>query len=130
MSRPMKWIVASAIGVATLGYSMGISPTPAAADDARLTVRPAVIQTTGVQQVSVQPVNWRNGWGRPAVGVGVYGGGWGPSVYVGPRVAPRYYYGPRYYPPRYYGGYYQPYPVYGNAYPGYGVAYPGYGYYW
>lgn len=88
-------------------------PTTAKADDAKLTVKPAVIQTTTNQpsNVTVQPVRWYRG--------GFYGGP-GVGVYVGPRFYGRGFYGG--YAPYGYG--------YGYGYPayGYGYGYPAYGY--
>lgn len=121
MSHLKNWAAACAIGLVGVGVSLGM-PARATADDSRLVVTPAVVQTTDPSTaVTVQPVAWRRGWG-PGVGVGVYRGGWGPGA--GVYVAPRPYYGPRYYAAPYYGGYYRPYRAY--AYPGYAP----YGYYW
>lgn len=108
------------LGAAMLGAALALTPNKASADDIRTVIRPAVVQTTSDQPVSVnvQPVGWRRGWG-PGVGVGVYRGPWGGArVYVGPRYGAYY----RPYRPYYYG--------YGYSYPayGYGYAYPGYGY--
>lgn len=134
MSRFMKWAAACGLGLSALSFSTGISSSAAKADDVRLMVKPAVVQTTTDQvTVPVQQVGWRRGWG-PGYGVSVYRGP-GVGVYVGqPRV-----WGPAYYPRRVYGGYYGAYPYgygYGYAapgyvYPNYGYNYaPAYGYYW
>jgi hypothetical protein len=83
----------------------------ASADDARVTVAPAVYRVDETNSgVSVQTVQW-------------YGRSYGP--YYRP-----YYYRPYYRP--YYGGYYRPYYYgYGYGYPAYGYTYgyPAYGYY-
>jgi hypothetical protein len=106
-----KWISACLIAAGATGAFAGLTAGKAAADDAVLNVKPAVLQTNGNQTTSatVQPVRWR----------GYYRGGyWG-----GPRV--RVYAGPRYYGGY---GYYRPY-GYGYAYPRYyGYGYPYYGF--
>jgi hypothetical protein len=103
--------------------AMVLAPAPASADDARLTVTPAVLQTgdSTSPQASIQQVRWgRGGWGRGWGGYRGYGRGYGWGGYRG--------WG--------YRGYYRPYvgvyPYgygYGYGYPGYGYGYgPGYGY--
>jgi len=71
----------------------------ATADDGRVTIQPAVLQSGGdaVGGATVQTVRW--------------GGRWGGGVWYGG--------------PAYYGGFYRPY--YGGFYPGY-YGYPAYGY--
>lgn len=105
-----------ATAVVVTAWSIGASQ--AAADDARLTVAPAVLRTSdaGNSGATVQHVRW-----------GPYG--YGYRGYYRPY-RPYYYGGGGYYAP-YYGGYYAP-PVYsyGYSYPayGYGYGYPAYGY--
>jgi hypothetical protein len=124
---------------ATIGFAVAslaifaasaMAPAPASADDARLTVAPAVYQTddSGSAPFAIELVRhggyygggW--GWGGGYRGYG-WGGPWG-GVY-------RPYYRPRFYGA--YGGFGYPaygygygYPAYG--YPAYGYGYPAYGY--
>lgn len=112
MTAMRKWISACVLGIAGTGLFAGAST--AKADDLRLNVRPAIIQTTNQVSVPVQQTRWRGGF---------YGGGY--RGYGG-------YYAPRY--GGYYGGYrpyYRPYSYgYSYGYPayGYGYSYPAYGY--
>jgi len=94
MSRIKKL---SLLGLAVLALAW--APTMAAADDGRVTVQPAVLQSSGdaVGGATVQTVRW---------------GRWGGGVWFGG--------------PAYYGGWYRPY-YYRGFYPGY-YAYPAYGY--
>jgi len=100
-------------GFAALCGAVGLAPLPAAADEARVNVAPAVYRTANGDGggATTQFARYR----------GYYGWGW--------RGAYRPYYGYRY-------GYYRPYRVrpfyganygYGPAY-GYGYGYAGYGY--
>jgi len=101
MSRIKKL---SLLGLAVLALSW--APTMATADDGRVTIQPAVLQSSGnsITGATVQPVRWRGGvwFGGPA-----YYGGW--------------------YRP-YYGGFYPGY--YGYGYPAYGYGYSPYGVYY
>lgn len=89
------------------------SSSQASADDARLTVAPAIYRSdgSGTTGAQVQTVQW-------------YGRGYG----YGYRPYYRPYYGGYYRP--YYGGYGYAYPAYGYGYgyPAYGYGYPAYGY--
>jgi len=89
-----------------------VASSRASADDAGMTVAPAVYRVDNLNSSApVQTVQW-------------YGRNYGP--YYRP-----YYYRP-YYRPYYYGGYYRPYAYgYGYGYPAYGYTYgyPAYGYY-
>jgi hypothetical protein len=93
-----------------------IASSRASADDARMTVAPAIYRVDDAHRgTPVQTVQW-------------YGGG-----YYRPYYRPYYrsYYRP-YYRSYYYGGYAQPYySGYGYGYPAYGYTYgyPAYGYY-
>jgi hypothetical protein len=90
--------------------AFAIPSAPASADDARVTVAPAIYRVEDASVTPVQTVQW-------------YGGGYWYRPY-------RPYYFRSYYRPYYYGGYYQPY--YGSYYRpysyGYGYGYPAYGY--
>src|SRR5262249_14292127 len=110
MSRRNKAIGLGA-GCAALLATFTLLASKASADDARLTVTPAVyrVDDSTPSGASIQLVRHR-GW---------YGPGWGWGGYRG------YYRGYGYH------GFYRPYyrPLYGAYYgPGYGYAYPGYGY--
>jgi hypothetical protein len=104
-----------AAGCAALGAAFGLAPAPAEADEARMTVTPAVyrVNEAGGSGATIELVRHHgyHGGGR--------GWGWGGG-YRG--------YGYRY------GGHYRPYavrPFYGVYYgvgPGYGYGAPGYGY--
>jgi hypothetical protein len=124
MSRTWKWVVASLMSTATLGLSTTLLPGQAVADDSRLVIKPAIVQSNGQNQssVDVQQVH-RRVWVRPRAGV-VVGPRRGVGVYVAPRYVPRVYARPVY--PRQNFGY-QTYPGYGYTYPNYGYGY-GYGY--
>ena len=123
MSQSMKSVAGWVVLVTIVGVGLGMLPTPATANDARVVVKTAV-QTKNEGQAPVQMEQVR--WVRP--GVAVYGPRGG--VYVGPRYAPRYYYPPRYYNRPYYGNGYG----YGYGYPangyGYGYFYPAYSYWY
>lgn len=127
MSRTRKWMGAALVSIATAGL-FAVPSGPAAADDGRLTIKPAVLQVTDEQPGGqIQLARWRGRY------YGGYVRGPGVGVYVAPRYyAPRYY-APRYYTPRYYTPrYYSPY-YYGYSYPSYGYSYSypsySYGYY-
>ena len=115
--RTRTRILGGAIAVAVMAAAWSFGVSPAVADDARLTVTPAVLRTTdaGNSGATVQHVRW-----------GPYG--YGYRGYYRPYRP--YYYGGwgGYYAP-YYGGYYYAPPVYsyGYSYPAYGYGY-GYGY--
>ena len=100
------------------------APSPAAADDQRLNIRPAVYRSddTAAAAAKIELVGWRRGAGYHA-----WGPGWGYRGYYRPY---GYYYGgyPAY---RYYGYPVSPYYGYGYGYPayGYGYGYPAYGFY-
>jgi len=104
-----------AIGCAALGAAFWVSPAPASAADARLTVTPAVYRpaVAGNSGPAIQLVHH----GHHGGGYGHHGYGHGGGGYRG------YGYGYGYARP-YYGGYARP--AYGAYYGGYG-AYGGYG---
>jgi hypothetical protein len=102
-------------GCAALMAAFTLVPSKASADEAPLTVTPAVYRVgdTGASGGTIQLVGHRGWYGR--------GGGWGWGGYRG------------YYRGYGYRGFYRPYyrPFYGANYGpgfGYGSAYPGYGY--
>jgi len=110
-----KRIVGSTLACVGALTALSCAGSRASADDARLTVTPAVYRTAGDDNgATIQLV--RHGWG------GGYRGGWGGG-YRG--------YG---YGNRGWGGYgyrpiVRPYFGYGYGYPAYGYGYPAYGYY-
>ena len=125
-----KRIIGSAIACAGVLAAFTFYGSQASADDARLTVRPAVYRPAdgNDQGATIQLV--RHGWGGGHRGWGGgYRGGWGGG-YRGYGYGGGYRgYGYRpFYPQNY--GYGYPAVGYGGGYgyPGYGYGYPGYGY--
>ena len=110
-------------GIAVL--ACGSAPVTSHADDIRIRVSPAVLQTRGATSgATVQTVNWRHG--------GYYGHrgyGGGNRYYGGYNRGYGYGYGRGY--GGYYGGYYNRphYGGYGYRYPRYSYPYYGGGYY-
>jgi len=121
----------AAIGLAAASLAIVVASATArdtaSADDARLTVTPAIYQTdnSGSTPFATELVRYHGygrgwGWGGGYRGYG-WGGGYGGWGY-------RPFYRPRFY--GMYGGF--GYPAYGYGYPaygyGYGYGYPAYGY--
>ncbi len=129
LRNKVKWGLV--VGCLAVTAAWALAPTPASADDARLTVAPAIYRVTdgSAPGATVQLVRhhgfyggrgwgggWRRGWGGGWGGYGWRGYGW------------RGYYRPYLYRPYYGYGYYGgPGFGYGYGYPGYGDGY-GYGY--
>ena len=115
----MNWLYRCGLGSAVMCSILAMAPPPAAADDARAVITPAVVRTTEETGVKapIEQVVWRRGWAGPGY---YYRRGWGPGVgvYVGPR-----YYARPYYARPYYGGYYAAYPAYAYGYAPYGYGY-------
>ena len=105
-----KSLIGLAVAGAALAAAFVVPSAQASADDARLTVTPAVyrVNDSNAPGPSIQPVRY-----------GYYRGGWGP------RWGGYGYYRP-YARPYVYGGYGYAGPAYGYGYPAYG--YPAYGY--
>jgi hypothetical protein len=120
-----KRILGSAVACAGVLAAFTFAASPVSADEARLTVTPAVYRAADGDDHGATIQLVRHGWGGGYRGYG-YGGyrgyGWGGYGYR-PRVRPYYGYG---YPGIGYGVGYG-YPAYGYGYPAYGYGYPAYG---
>jgi len=122
--RLQKKLFGAAIAITAVFAALELGNSRALADDARLTVRPAIHRASDTDNsgANIQFVRW----GRPY--------GYGYRGYYAPYN--RGYYGRSYYGPSYgypaYGGYGYSYPAYGYGYSyptyGYGYGYPAYGY--
>jgi len=131
--RTQLGLIGTSIGIAAVLATFETGASAASADDARLTVRPAVQIVGGSPdaQAKVQFVQWRGPYGYR------YGGYYGP-FYGGPYYAPYYVPPATPYPTPYGTPYptpygtplyrYPAYGVYGSPYPAYGYGYPAWGY--